>query len=693
MRTERITLLLLAACVAVSACKPKPPVPVLKRADGTEIEAPPPADASAEESAKTMAREASNLRANDDRDGAKKQEDMLLERFPNTAAAAEIYEARAKQASEAGATDDAIGWYEKLLFYRPQFVRINEAREDYAQVLVDAGRPGEAAKMLRSIFEEGDAGPEQIRLGLLLADALADSGDGLEALDIVVRLRSQGALSSEQRDTIDQRAPALANALDYESLKSAWNRSSDSAWEFIAPAIGFKLAKMHYHVREYDDSREVLRDYLARYSSGPYGSSAKEFSERLEARFAVNTKAIGVLVPLSGRFKPFGERSLEAMKLALGKDSGYELIVRDTKADANVTTRAVEELVLEHNVVAIVGPLFSASALAAAQKAEELSVPLIALSYRQGLPDTGPWVFRTGLTVEAQAQGLAKVAFEELGFTRFALMWPRSRYGVAFATAFWREVEKRKGEIRAAEAYEHDETTFRSPVRRMVGRYYMYSRWDYRQGLQKLRAQKLPSHRYRAAVEKLQKELPPIVDFDAIVIPDTGKNIGLIAPALAVEDIVMTRDPKMLEKIRKATRNSKVSPVTLMGGSTWNHPLTPESCDRYCEEAVFVDAYYPDNPDSLVRDFVSQFRKAVGAEPVLSDAQAYDTARLLKSILAKGGVSSREAMRDAMMEMAALKGVTGTLKFDDNGEAIKELFVLTIDERTIELWKKRGPEG
>ncbi|MEM6733572.1 MAG: penicillin-binding protein activator, partial [Myxococcota bacterium] len=387
------------------------------------------------------------------------------------------------------------------------------------------------------------------------------------------------------------------------------------------------------HVRAYDDSRRVLTAYLQRHGSGPYASAAKEFASRLEARFSVNPKAVGVLVPLSGRFKPFGERSLEAIKIAFAKTSGIELVVKDTEANANVTTAAVEQLVLEHNVIAIIGPLFSSSALAAAQKAEELSVPLLALSYRDGIPEIGPWVFRTGLTVEAQAKGLAKVAFDELGFTRFALMWPRSRYGVAFATAFWKEVEQRKGEIKAAEAYEHDQTTFRSAVRRMVGRYYLYGRWDYRQKLSELRAMKLPSHRFKAAVEKLQKELPPIVDFDAIIIPDTGKNIGLIAPALAVEDIVMTRDPKMLEKIKKATGAKTLNPVTLMGGSTWNHPQTPESCDRYCNEAIFVDAYYPDNPETQVRDFVSEFRDAVGADPVLIDAQAYDTARLLAGLL------------------------------------------------------------
>ncbi|MEO1171367.1 MAG: penicillin-binding protein activator, partial [Myxococcota bacterium] len=306
------------------------------------------------------------------------------------------------------------------------------------------------------------------------------------------------ALSADQRQLIDQRAPALADSLDYESLQGAWARAEDPAWSFIAPSIGFKLAKMHYHVRAYDESREVLESYLRRYSTGPYGDAAKAFSERLEARFSVKANAIGVLVPLSGRFKPFGERSLAAIKLAF-KGTSVELVVKDTEVQANTTTRAVEELVLKHNVIAIIGPLFSTSALAAAQKAEELSVPLLTLSYRQGIPEIGPWVFRTGLTVEAQAKGLAKVAFDELGFTRFALMWPRSRYGVAFATAFWKEVEARKGTIAAAEAYEHDQTTFRNEVRRMVGRYYLYSRWDYRQKLGEIRARKLPSHRYRAA--------------------------------------------------------------------------------------------------------------------------------------------------------------------------------------------------
>src|SRR5690606_13426955 len=155
---------------------------------------------------------------------------------------------------------------------------------------------------------------------------------------------------------------------------------------------------------------------------------------------------------------------------------------------------------------------------------------------------------------------------------------------------------------------------FSTEVRAMVGRYHYNARPEYLQKVRELRAQKLPSHRLRQAVENFTKSLPPVVDFDAIIIPDSGRKVGLIAPALAFEDVVLTRDEKVLETIRKTTGNKNLRPVTLMGGSTWNTPMTLESCERYCEEAIFVDGYFADNPDPKMRDFVSRFREATGAD-------------------------------------------------------------------------------
>jgi ABC-type branched-subunit amino acid transport system substrate-binding protein len=352
-----------------------------------------------------------------------------------------------------------------------------------------------------------------------------------------------------------------------------------------------------------------------------------------------------------------------------------------------MVSQALEDLVIQEHAIAVVGPLFSNEALGAALKAEELSVPLITLSHREGLPEIGPYVFRAALTVEGQAKELARVAFDQLGMTRFALLYPRNGYGLDFVKAFWDEVDRRKGEVRGAESYEIDQTTFTEPIKRLVGRWYWSARQDYKDALLELKAKKLPPHRVQAEEERIEKRLPPLVDFDAIVIPASGKDIGLIAPALAFEDVVTTRDPKELDKIKKATSNTKVTPVTLLGASTWNNPKTVQACEQYCENAVFVDAYFPDSPEPRVRDFVTGFRDATGAEPQLSEAQAFDAAALLRRVLDDKRPTDRAALRDALENVTSFAGVTGKLAFDKDGEAKKELFVLTIQDGAIKKWE------
>ncbi|MEZ4272703.1 MAG: penicillin-binding protein activator [Myxococcota bacterium] len=397
-------------------------------------------------------------------------------------------------------------------------------------------------------------------------------------------------------------------------------------------------------------------------------------------------QTIGMLLPLSGRFQQYEERSAEAIKLAFKSAPEYKLLFKDTQGDPTIASKAVEDLVLDDQVIGLIGSLFSKSATAAALKAEELSVPMLSLSHQDGLPQIGPHIFRTALTPKAQAEALAQVAFEKLGMTRFAILHPRSRYGHEIADAFWDEVDRRKGEIRGIESYEHDETTFREPVRKLVGRWYLLARRAYEDGKWQCRSKKLPAHRRQQCMDDLQKGIAPVVDFEAIVIPDSAKNLGLLAPALAFEDIVMTHDPKELETIKKAMGRNDVHPVTLLGASTWNSQQTVERCERYCENAVFVDGYFPDNPDSNVRDFVSLFREKTGAMPLLSEAQAFDTAGLLKTILQSDAPKDRDKLTQALKDLQNYRGVTGTLRFDKDGDVKRDLYTLTITEGAIHLW-------
>lgn len=687
---SRIALVGVLALALVMGCKPqKPPTVGIKTSDGTVVEPPPPPPPEDEVQADALAKLANDLDAEGNGQAATEKRDGLVEKYPGTAAGAAEIERRALAAVEAGRLSLAIDLYEKLLVNRPVYERGRVARIAYGELLVQVARYADAVEILRPSFADS-SGAEQVKIGGLLSTALLGDGRAREALEIHVALRDGGELSATRAREVDAAARNIvAKQLPFSDAEKLWlDVNKRAPWAFLHPILAFKLAKIYYHTRDYKRAAEMLALVIERYSTSEFVSQARDLRERLTSRFEVNPRTVGVLLPLSGRFKQYGERSLAAIELAFGAPTDIELVVKDSAGDPNVVNQAVEELVLEHHVIGVIGPQFSKTSMAAGLKAEELSVPILTLSHREGLPDIGPHVFRTALTVRAQAEALAKLAFDELGMSHFALLYPRSRYGEEFIHAFWDEVDRRKGEIRGVESYEHDQTTFTAEVQMLVGRYFNNAREEYVEKLKELKLEDLPTHRFKRALEDFVKAMPPVVDFDAIVIPDSGRNVALIAPAVAAQDIVLTRDPKLLKTIKKTIGAKEVHPVTLMGGSTWNTSEVLESCERYCEEALFVDGYYPDNPAPEVREFVARFRAATGTDPYLSDAQAFDTAKLLRWLMDTSIPRTRESLRQLLLEQKTFKGVTGPLRFNERGEAVKELFTLTIKDREILLWIK-----
>ncbi len=405
---------------------------------------------------------------------------------------------------------------------------------------------------------------------------------------------------------------------------------------------------------------------------------------------AAPSNTIGVVLPLSGKYRQYGERARAAIELALAgtaNNNGPSVVFRDGEGTEEASAMAVEQLVMNDRVIAIIGPLFSKEAQAASKRAEALGVPIISLSHQSGITDIGPHVLRTGLTVEAQAKALARVAFEKLGMRTFAILQPRNPYGISFANAFWNEVEKRKGEIRGHEVYEREQTTFKEPIRKLVGRWHLQARPAYNKAVREIEEQKIPAHRKQLLLQDLEKSFPPEIDFDGLIIPDSGQNLGLIAPALAFEDIVLTHDPKALEKLRKSSGQENLKPITLLGASTWNSVQTVNSCERYCENAVFVDAFFADSASPKVRAFVAAFEEKTHSAPQLSDAIAYDTALLVKSHLTTSQPSKREDLLKLLRNGAPFDGITGRLRFLPNGDIERDLVVLTITNKQIVPWK------
>ena len=95
-------------------------------------------------------------------------------------------------------------------------------------------------------------------------------------------------------------------------------------------------------------------------------------------------------------------------------------------------------------------------------------------------------------------------------------------------------------------------------------------------------------------------------------------------------------------------------------------------------EGVFVSsAFLPDRPDTTAQRFVAAYRQAHNELPDHRGAMTYDVLMLLKRAIEEVG-TDRQAIRDYLARVgaegghAAFPGVSGTIRFDENGDAVKK---------------------
>ncbi len=413
----------------------------------------------------------------------------------------------------------------------------------------------------------------------------------------------------------------------------------------------------------------------------PKGSAlGVALAARATARTAAVAGTIGVAVPLSGKFKAWGEAILQGVALAIPEGGPIRVVSKDTRGEPDGAAEAVAQLAAE-GAVAIVGGVTNAEALRAATAAQQAGVPLLSLSKVDGVADGRPYVFRLMLTAPAQAQALAEFAIARRGLRKVVVLYPEIPYGTELRTAFGAEVEARGGSIQRAVGYEGDRANFAPMVKELVGRSQVEQRADWREASRAITKEITDPYRRAKALEKARKELPPIIEFDAVFVPDFARSVTLLAPTLAVEDVVTACDPHEIERIQKVSPWT-VKPVLLLGANGWDDPAIVEKAGKYVECAVFVDGFFAGSERTETRKFVEAFQMANARSPSILEASAYDAARMVASAMRRG-VSGRAEMREALARQAPFPGATGDVTFDARGEPVRSLFFLTVDRGAI----------
>jgi len=432
---------------------------------------------------------------------------------------------------------------------------------------------------------------------------------------------------------------------------------------FVAPYAYYRLATIKFEQRDFRRARDYFREVVDILPKSRLAELSQERINQIDARRKVNPKAIGAILPLSGKHSSVAYRSLKGLQLGLeiyGRNkSEFELAVIDSEGNPDIARRGVERLVTEDHIIGIVGSLLSRTSVSVASKADELGVPTIALSQKSGITDIGQGVFRNSITSAMQVQHLVRAAMGTLGMKKFAILYPNDAYGVEYANLFWDAVLARGGEITGVQAYDPKSTNFSDPVRRLVGTYFLEDREDeYRSRLNDWFKDRKTLRGRQSPPEDL---LPPIVDFDAIFVPDGARAMGQIAPTLAYHDVLN---------------------VKLLGTNLWNTTSFIRLGKRHVEDAVFVDTILSSDPAFRSSSFFKEFVAVFGEEPGLFEAQAYDAGLMLRQSIASGA-NSRLGLTRELSSRDKFTGSIGTLQMTEQREIIRPLVTLTVHKNQI----------
>lgn len=369
------------------------------------------------------------------------------------------------------------------------------------------------------------------------------------------------------------------------------------------------------------------------------------------------TVRIGSLEAQTGVPAPYGIQALTGAQIAIDEINAAGGVTVDGKqvklattpgpngydpgGDSAATIALMKKLVSDDQVLVIKGTSRSDNTEAAFNYLNELDkqgTPIVLLSPSSAAPGLGKittWGFRNSF-FEASALARAAKALNALGYNTSGIYVSKDNgYNVAIAKALIAPALEKNG-------------------------FKMVATTD---GLEK-------DTSFSAQVEALRQANPEVVAVSTPVLP--GVNL-------------------MKEADRRGFR-----PKAWLGNIGNIAPEVPKLGGKAVERMVVGSSYSPDLPG--VQKLADEYKKRAGNELNLFGVNGYEAIYLFKAAIEASGIKNtpdslqddRRKFRDALKKVQ-LKSVTGEeIRFNDEGDAIKNGFLLTIKDGKYQIWDEKS---
>ncbi len=353
---------------------------------------------------------------------------------------------------------------------------------------------------------------------------------------------------------------------------------------------------------------------------------------------AAQTIKIGFNIPMTGDIPEVGEGSKNAAEMYLadingagglevgGKKYKLDFIYMDNESKADSAVNVALKLIEQEEVVAIIGPNSSKQAVPAGGTCNENRVPMISpWSTNPATTFDRPWVFRAAFLDPFQGPVIADFAAKKFGAKTAAVLYDvENDYSVGLAEVF-KSAWEAKG-LGPVVAYESNGTKDQD---------------------------------YSAQLTTIIAAKP-----DFIFIPENYNQVALIIP--------------------QARDLGYKGPF--MGSDSWGTPDLVKLCGPQCNGQYFSTHYAAAGATGATKVFIDRYMAKYGAEPADYAALTWDSIGLLMEGIKNAGVvdsnprKMRKAIRDGLAAIKSFDGITGSSRFDDQGDPIKCAVVVKISD-------------
>ena len=535
---------------------------------------------------------------------------------------------------------DSMMIYRKLIKEYPDSPLAADAMVEILMVLFQKNQLKDVIFQASKIIEKTDSKIHLSRTYEVLGDTYMSLGSPKEAI-FFYQMAGLG-----EEENISSKLKTATNQLSEKDMLSLSTKPDD---QFLTGYFLFELGLHRFHNENYKEALDIISEFTTHFPHHEKKRDAQVLIQEINEKLAFKRRLIGCLLPLTGPYAAFGNRALKGIQFAMDQfnrqrnQPAFEIIIKDTRSDPKTAIKGVRQLD-KHRVSVILGPIITSEH--AAREAQIRGIPIITLTQKPGIPELGDYVFRIFLTPQMQIDTLLPYVINDLGISRFAVLYPEEIYGDTFLKLFRDRVMDYNAALVAVESYKPEQTDFASQIKKLS------KKWErYEDGY--------PASRKQQLNRKIRhKKYEVVLDFDAIFIPDNADKIALIAPQLAFSDI---------------------DNVLLIGTNLWHSDKLIHMAGDYVQKAIMADAFYAKDPNKNVQEFIAVFEELHGQRPGFMEALAYDTAMINAYTLSKPEIRSRKDLKDALKNLTDFKGVTGYTSFKENGDSTKQLYLLQIE--------------